>query len=242
MGGRPKLIGDKDRLIPPEQRDEVLAWLKAEARKPGGRQAEWTRLAILLADQAGLRVSEIVRLQVRDCDVLRRPYRLLIRGAKHRTSDHVDEQPIGEALAGELRGYVTRKDVPHLERRYVVGMRSVPYSRQAVLLWVKRAHQACGLASVYAIHSWRHGYGTRIYLETRDLVMTQRMLRHRSTGPTERYVHMANAMAEMDKVLAAVAATSGRPRKSTKSSRAVKPAPRPRPRPVKPKPKAKARR
>lgn len=212
MGTRPKLIGDKDRLIPPELRDDVLDYLESD---DAGLNVH-ARIAILLGDQAGLRIGEACQLTVADCDIQRAPYRLLIRGAKHRKKDHVDEQPIGDELRGWLHRHV--RELPDLNtERCVVGGRFVPYTRQHLLSLVKAVHRHVELPEVYNFHSWRHGYGTRIYIETKDLVLTSRMLRHRSTKPTERYVHMASAMEEMGKVLSAVAATSGRKKKSPKS-------------------------
>jgi len=180
MPARPKLIGDKDRLIPPEQRQAVLDYLEDHA----GKHAV-ARMVILLADRAGLRVSEAVKLQRRDADVTRAPFRLLLRGAKHRAADHIDEQPIDAELAAAIRA----ANVP--ATHYVVGGRDEPYTRQHALVCVKAVHAACGLASVYGIHSWRHGYGTRIYANSGDLMRTMRMMRHRSLVPTQKYIHLA---------------------------------------------------
>lgn len=222
---RPKLVGDKDRLIPAELRAHVLAHAEARYRKhrlaPGceprssaARNAGSLYFALQLADLAGLRISEVVKLQMRDCDVSRKPYRLMIRASKHRTAAHADEQPIGEELAALLRPWVT---AARCYDRHVVGWRMRPYSRQWILHLCKEAHQACVVPSIYNFHSWRHGYGTRIYQATKDLVFTSRMLRHRSVKPTERYVHMSQSDDELDNVLAAIAQRPARAAKSTKS-------------------------
>ena len=241
MGSRPKLHGDKDRLIPAELRDAVLEHIEGDDVNPHAR------IAILLGDQAGLRISEVVKLQVVDCDLARAPYRLLIRGAKHRDADHVDEQPIGDDLAEALTQHFDglfphdggRPPVEH----FVFGGRETPYTRQHVLTLVKEVYADCGLPSIYNFHSLRHGYGTRIYIETKDLMLTSRMLRHRSSKPTERYVHMATQLEEMGNVLAAIAATSSGRRKSPKKPQKKKAVKRPQPKksstksPKKPQPK-----
>lgn len=211
MGSRPRLHGDKDRLIPADLRDAVLAYLEDGDANPHAR------LAILLGDQAGLRIREACRLQVRDCDISRAPYRLMIRASKHRRDDHVDPQPIGKGLAKAIAAHLAAHMLDRVPNRYVLGARVMPYTRQHLLALVKVVHRACALPEIYNFHSWRHGFGTRIYLETKDLVLTSRMLRHRSTKPTERYVHMAIAVAEMDNVLSAVAATAGSRQKSPKT-------------------------
>jgi integrase len=178
---RPKLIGDKDRLISGALRAKVLAHLAKDKAQPA-------RLAILLADQAGLRCSEIVHLKVSDCDLEAPPYRLMIRGAKHRAKDHVDEQPIPDDLRDDLLVWIDGRAMG--PDSYLVSDTAQPWSRQNVYRLVKAVHRACDVPSIYNVHSWRHGYGTRVYKATHDLVLTQRMLRHRSTQPTERYVHM----------------------------------------------------
>ncbi len=182
MPPRPKLIGDKDRLIAGPLRAKVLAHLAKDKANPA-------RIAILLADQAGLRCSEIVHLKISDCDLETPPYRLMIRGAKHRAKDHVDEQPIPDDLRDELLAWIRGRGLA-TDSVYLVSQSFSPWSRQNVYRLVKAVHRACDVPSIYNVHSWRHGYGTRVYRATHDLVLAQRMLRHRSTQPTERYVHM----------------------------------------------------
>lgn len=186
MPRRPTLIGDKDRLIPAAQRQAVLDFLASGA----GRAHTIARMVILLADRAGLRISEAVRLRRQDCDVARAPFRLLIRGAKHRSADHVDEQPAD----AELARVIDAARVAPLH--YVVGGRPKPYSRQHALACVKAVHRACGLDPVYGAHSWRHGYGTRIYTNSGDLMRTMRLMRHRSLVPTQKYIHLATIGAD----------------------------------------------
>lgn len=206
MAGRPKLIGDKDRLIPAELRDAVLEYLET-ATPP------WIRIGILLADQAGLRASEIVKLQVQDCRLERAPYDLLIRGAKHRAAGHVDPQLIGPELRDALAAWFRAPCDPD---DYVLTRSSSPYSRQHLHRVAMRVHEACQVPEIFNLHSWRHGYGTRVYRDTKDLVFTQRMLRHRSTGPTERYVHMADTDDRVGKVLGRIGSRSNGKQKSTK--------------------------
>lgn len=200
MPGRPKLIGDKDRLIPAAQRQDVLAFLARH-----GRKYPIARMVILLADRAGLRISEAVALQRKDADVDRAPYRLLIRGAKHRAADHVDEQPIDAELADAIRAL---KLAP---AAYVVGGRSKPYTRQHALAQIKAVHRACELSPVYGAHSWRHGCGTRIYVNSGDLMFTMRFMRHKSVVTTQRYIHLAANAEDLGDLLASTGDTR-RPR------------------------------
>ena len=190
MPPRPKLIGDKDRLIPAELQAKVLAFLERHAAAhPVARMVVW------LASRAGLRISEAVRLQRQDCDLDQAPHRLLIRGAKHRAADHVDEQPIDARLAAEIRA------LRLAPAAYVVGGRDRPYTRQHALACLKAVHRACGLPAVYGAHSWRHGYGTQIYTSSGDLMRTMRLMRHKSPVPTQKYIHLAAAGDDLGELL-----------------------------------------
>jgi len=202
MPPRPKLVGDKDRLIPAALRAKVLAHVADKRGLPAG-------IAILLADQAGLRCSEIVNLRIADCDLDAPPYRLMIHGAKHRAKTHVDEQPIPDDLCRVLRERIARLrwGVAPPDDTCLISATRKPWSRQTVYRLVKSVHAACGVPAIYNVHSWRHGYGTRVYRATKDLILTQRMLRHRSTKPTERYVHMADADDRVKGLLGALSNT-----------------------------------
>lgn len=212
MPARPKLHGDRDRLMPASLRTAVLEHCDA------GDVLGWVRIAILLADQAGLRATEIVRLKVADCRLGRAPYDLLIRGAKHRKTDHVDAQPIGEELRDQLAAWLASGPTEPTDS--VLRLADATYSRQHLWRSVMKVHADCQVPEIYNVHSWRHGYGTRIYQQTKDLVLTQRMLRHRSTKPTERYVHMSEGDERIGNVLAAIG--TGKPKKKSKPKKKAK--------------------
>lgn len=199
MPARPKLIGDKDRLIPPALRTQVLAHLKAQS--PSWPTHPCVALLVVrLALQAGLRVSEVAHLRVKDLDLVRAPYRIYVVGGKMRAKDHVAEVPIPPDLAQLL--------VTHVKgwspETYVVGGRPEPFHRAYLYQLVKAAHRACGVPEVYNVHSWRHAYGTEVYRQTKDLVLTKMLMRHRETTTTERYVHMAELDARIAPVMQAL--------------------------------------
>jgi integrase len=193
---RPKLIGDKDRLIPADLRQKVFEYLGARP------ELALVRMAIRLAFQAGLRASEICKLKVARCDIFRAPHRILVVGGKKREATHVDPQPIPAGLARDLAIWIKgwKLDVDS----YVIGKggkHSTRYSRQWLWGRVKAVHRACRVPEVFGVHSWRHAYGTLMHQQTGDVLKTQRMMRHRQSTTTERYVHMAEYEAEMTELL-----------------------------------------
>lgn len=183
MPGKPRLIGDKDRLLLLEDQDRLLAWCNS-----GDAAREPVRRFVLLGLQSGLRVSEACRLLIQDCDVDSRPYRVLVRGGKKRTADHVDEVMVPESLALEIRDWRRGRpgDVPLVARQRVFA-----YSRQHAWWLLKRALRACGCNPKFGFHTLRHRFITTTWLETQDLILTQRQARHRTLDQTSAYIHLA---------------------------------------------------
>lgn len=190
MPAKPRLHGDKDRLLLLDDQDRLLDFLER------GADAGWepTRRAVLLILQTGLRVTEACSLLIADCDVRSRPYRVLVRGGKKRDADHVDEVIIPEALAVAIREWCAGRpgDAPVLARQNVF-----PYTRQHLWRIVKEAYTEVGLHDKFGVHTLRHRFITTTYQQTNDIIFTQRQARHKSLDQTSAYVHLAAMEGEM---------------------------------------------
>lgn len=189
MPNKPKLIGDKDRLLLREDQDRLLAWLQAQ----GPAWEPIWRFAVLILN-SGLRVSEACRLEVQDCDLATRPYRLLVRGGKKRAADEVDEIFVSERFARMAQEWIAGRpsDVPLVARGRVHH-----YTRQHVWERLKQAYRACGLSAKFGVHTLRHRFITTTWLETENLIRTQRQARHRTLDQTSAYIHLASLEAEV---------------------------------------------
>lgn len=193
MPPKPRLIGDKDRLLLRDDQDRLLAWLDAQ-----DDTWEACRRFVLLILQSGLRVSEACALLIADCDVGSRPYRLLVRGGKKRDADHLDEVIIPEELAVAIRDW--RGDRPD-DAPLIARQRVFPYTRQHVWFMVKGALTAVGCNPKFGVHTLRHRFITTTWQETEDLIFTQRQARHRTMDQTSAYIHLASLeTAAMDAV------------------------------------------
>lgn len=205
MPVKPRLHGDKDRLLLLADQDRLLDFLER------GRDAGWepTRRAVLLILQTGLRVSEACALLIQDCDVRSRPYRVLVRGGKKRDADHVDEVIIPEALATEIRHWCADRpaDAPVLARQNVF-----PYTRQHLWRCIKEAYTEVGLHDKFGVHTLRHRFITTTYQQTNDIIFTQRQARHKSLDQTSAYVHLAAMEGDMLDAVDAVGVGAGRNR------------------------------
>lgn len=194
MAVKPKLIGDKDRLLLREDQDRLLAFLEEEATE-NPKQWETPRRVVRIILQSGLRASEVAKLTCGDVDVHSRPYRLIVRGGKKRQDDEAEEVVIPESLARELREWTANRpsDHPVIARNNVF-----PYHRVSIWRFVKRAFAACDLNPKFSVHTLRHRFGTSMYQSSQDLLLTQKQLRHRSPDMATRYIHLAQAEEQME--------------------------------------------
>ena len=67
--------------------------------------------------------------------------------------------------------------------------------RMAQVVW-KRFQEHVGIERPYNIHALRHYYGTAIYAATKDIRVTQVLLRHRSVTSTQIYAHVSERQVE----------------------------------------------
>lgn len=213
MPHKPRLIGDKDRLLLREDQDRLLDFL-ADAADRDPRTWEQPRRVILLALQSGLRATEMTTLLIEHCDVASRPYRVLVWGGKKRDGSDVDEVVIPQALADNIQVWAGDRpgDAPLIAK--CGGHR--PVTRQRIWQWVKAAFRACDLHPKFAVHTLRHRFVTSTWQATGDLLFTQKQARHRTLDMTTRYVHLAALETEaMGAVDALGVGTPRTPRRST---------------------------
>lgn len=140
------------------------------------------RLAILLLYAGGLRVSELVQLDVGDVDSER--LLLHIRGAKGR-KDRITL--LSETLVGEVAWLQSdRTD----EAPLFVGRTRGRWSTRSVQHVVARAARLAGLRAGCTPHSLRHAFATHLLEGGTDLRHIQELLGHASIQTTTRYTHM----------------------------------------------------
>lgn len=210
MPQKPRLIGDKDRLILQGDLDRLLAFLDRVVHKPQPPQptpllpraktwpAFWrtSRFAVRVLLQSGLRASELAHLTVADCDLASQPYRLLVRGGKKRRADEVDEVLIPTALARELRSWIEdgelRTEDPIIPNRWGRAC-----SRRWIYELAKAPLRACKLNPKFSTHTYRHRFGTTLMQQSDgNLMLVKQQLRHRSLQPTAGYLHLADLEAQ----------------------------------------------
>ena len=142
------------------------------------------RALLMTAYAAGLRASELGRLQLTDIDSARMCLR--VDQGKGNKDRYV---PLSPRLLEQLREY-WRRDRP---KRWLFPTRPLdrPMSRSGPAHIYKRAKDKAGIRKAGGIHTLRHAYATGLLEAGVELPVIQRRLGHTSIRSTMRYLHLA---------------------------------------------------
>jgi len=141
---------------------------------------------------SGLRVSELVGLQVNQVNANLGLVRLIGKGSKERVI------PVGEEALHWLAQYVKRSR-PALQRAKVnndalfLSSRGTAITRQAFWQNIKKHLLKAGVKTVFSPHSLRHAFATHLLNHGADLRTVQMLLGHSSLSTTQIYTHIAQA-------------------------------------------------
>jgi integrase/recombinase XerD len=141
---------------------------------------------------SGLRVSELVSLQVNQVNTRLGLVRLTGKGNKERVI------PVGEEALYWLSRYIEQsrpqlvKDGKLNDALYL-SSRGTAITRQAFWQHVKKYSLIAGIKTVYSPHSLRHAFATHLLNHGADLRSVQMLLGHSSLSTTQIYTHIAQA-------------------------------------------------
>jgi len=142
------------------------------------------RLLLSVAYGAGLRVSEVVHLQVADVNL--DGLTIHIRKSKG-NKERITVFP--ESLEIEMRGWISKKDPPDFVFSSARGGSLTTRTAQEVF---KQALQRAGINKQATFHSLRHSFATHLLEDGVDVRYIQKLLGHTSIRTTERYTHVTN--------------------------------------------------
>jgi integrase/recombinase XerC len=157
---------------------------------PTARAVRLRDAAVLeLLYSSGLRVSELVSLDLRDIDAHERTVRVLGKGAKERVV------PVGLPAIRALREW-TDTGRPVLDtggagRALFLGVRGGRLGDRAVRTLVDRHAQESGIQRHITPHTLRHTAATHLVEGGADLRSVQDFLGHASLGTTQIYTHVS---------------------------------------------------
>ncbi len=138
---------------------------------------------------AGLRVSELVSLDLDSCNIEAGFIRCLGKGNKERIV------PLGRQAAGALARYL-KKERPRLIATHVqiqalfVNRRGGRLTRQRVWQVLKDYAKAGLIKKSISPHTLRHSFATHLLEGGADLRIVQELLGHASISTTQRYTHV----------------------------------------------------
>ena len=141
---------------------------------------------------SGLRVSELVSLQLNQVNTRLGLVRLTGKGNKERVI------PVGEEALFWLSRYIEQsrpllvKDKVLNDALYL-SSRGTAITRQAFWQHVKKYSLIAGIKTVYSPHSLRHAFATHLLNHGADLRSVQMLLGHSSLSTTQIYTHIAQA-------------------------------------------------
>ena len=142
------------------------------------------KIIIMLCYSAGLRLSELVNLQLTDIDSKR--MQLSIKAAKGKKDRYV---VLAEKLLPLLRTYYTE----YKPKEYLLeGTNGEQYSSRSIQSVVKDALQKAGIHKNASVHTLRHSFATHLLENGTDLRYIQALLGHSSSKTTEIYTHVTS--------------------------------------------------
>lgn len=143
-------------------------------------QDERNYILFLFGIYSGLRISDILKLRVRD---VRGKGKVMIREKK---TGKERRFPINQALKKDLERYIQEmKDWEFLIKSR--EGRNQPISRQQAWMILQNAGQKFGIQKI-GTHSLRKTFGYHLYQQTHDIVAIQKILNHATQEYTLRYI------------------------------------------------------
>jgi len=141
---------------------------------------------LFTAYSAGLRVSELIRLQWKHID--RQRGQILIQQAKGKKDRYVILSPILEDI---LISYYKKSGKKPLKYVFESTTAGAPYSIRSAQAVFQQAKVKAGIKKEIGFHSLRHSFATHLLEKGTDVKYIQELLGHFSIKTTTRYLHVA---------------------------------------------------
>ena len=167
-------------------RDEVLRLLRAPTGSKPNRIRDRAMLHTMYA--AGLRVSELIELDLADVNLEEGFVSALGKGNKRRIV------PIGAHAHAAMLEYLAEvrpKWARTASRACFVTSRGKAMTRQSFWSLVKKYARAAGITKPISPHKLRHSFATHLLAGGADLRSVQTMLGHADISTTQIYTHVS---------------------------------------------------
>lgn len=162
-------------LVQPIRDKELIKEIKDYLKKTNERNY----ILFLLGINTGLRISDILRLRVRDVE----GWDIYIREKK---TNKIREVKMPKELKKAVRDYIKDKS----KNEYLIKSRNgknKPITRGMAYVILNQVAERFGLERI-GTHSLRKTYGYHFYNQFKDVVTLQQMLNHTDSKETLRYI------------------------------------------------------
>ena len=137
---------------------------------------------------AGLRVSELVNLEISNIDLNSKYVRCFGKGSKERII------PIGEKAKKSIINYLKIRDfyIKKFKRetkRFLIKKNGKPVTRQEIYVFIRKQGEL--LQKHISPHTMRHSFATHMLENGADLRVVQELLGHSDVSTTQLYTHVS---------------------------------------------------
>ena len=160
------------------------------APEEGNAAAPRDRLILELLYGTGVRVSELVGLNMGDVDFSGARIRIRGKGKKERILPLADFHiKLIKDYLGSIPAMLHKNSMPDGEA-LILNRRGGRLSARNVLELVKQYLRQTGLPDTYSPHSFRHTFASHLLAAGADLRSIQELLGHEALSTTQKYTHL----------------------------------------------------
>ena len=185
------------RTLPKFLSEEDVARLLDAAYKSGTNEGQRDAVIMELLYATGLRVGELVALNVQDLDLSEAYIRCMGKGSKERLVY------LHSKALEELRRYLRESRIALIGHRRTepalfVNHRGERLTRQWVWTILKTYAQKAGISQSITPHTLRHSFATHLLQNGASLRHVQELLGHSSISTTQVYTHLTSGYVQKE--------------------------------------------
>ncbi len=139
---------------------------------------------------SGLRVTELINLEMTDIDLDMALVRIFGKGSKERVI------PLGQYAVNALNEYITCHRPGMLKNKTTnylfLSSRGDKMTRQALFKILQKLAKQQGIKTEFSPHTLRHSFATHLLKHGADLRSIQELLGHSNVSSTQIYTHITN--------------------------------------------------
>lgn len=169
--------------------DEIVALLETPDISKNNGYRDRTMLELLYA--TGMRVSELIQLEVENVNLIMGFVRVFGKGNKERIV------PLGDTVIDFLTKYIETVRPQLLKKTTTdalfLNLHGKPLSRQGIWKMIKQTGIKANINKSLTPHTLRHSFATHLLENGADLRAVQEMLGHSDISTTQLYTHVSKS-------------------------------------------------